>query len=432
MVDRMGRTNPDKKSGYRNGASPQATRASSQGGDTLTLGERIAWYRRRRGMTQEVLAGLAGGRTADWLSKVENNRMGIDRLSVLELIADALRIPLARLIEHGAVEPYTASHVRELDVSRLRDTLADYSHLTADEADAEGVDLDKLGAEIGEAWSAYQDSRYSRATRRLPDAITAARIAARSLSGRDAARARSQLAMAYQGAAMVLTKIGETDLAWLAADRGLAAAFEADDRLVLGSLYRSVAHCLLANGRLEAAVATIDNAAALLAPDARRGPDHLSIYGTLFLVGAMAAARNGDRREASRHLLQAGQIADLLGHDGNRMWTSFGPTTVRMHHVSAALELGDVETALAQGERLDTSALPVERRVRHKLDLARAHHARGQREPAETLLLDANELAPEQVGSHYITGVLLTTWVRSPRDATNLHVAALAERLGIV
>ena len=86
----------------------------------------------------------------------------------------------------------------------------------------------------------------------------------------------------------------------------------------------------------------------------------------------------------------------------------------------------------AQGERIDASALPVERRVRHKLDLARAHDARGHRDRAEMLLLDADELAPEQVGSHYITGALLNSWVRSPRDAPNRRLSQLAERLGIV
>jgi hypothetical protein len=40
-------------------------------GQHLTIGERVAWYRRRRGMSQEILAGLVG-RTVDWLSKVEN------------------------------------------------------------------------------------------------------------------------------------------------------------------------------------------------------------------------------------------------------------------------------------------------------------------------------------------------------------------------
>ncbi|WP_449488813.1 helix-turn-helix domain-containing protein [Streptomyces canus] len=43
----------------------------------LTIGERVAWYRRRRGMSQEVLAGLVG-RTVDWLSRAENNRMELE------------------------------------------------------------------------------------------------------------------------------------------------------------------------------------------------------------------------------------------------------------------------------------------------------------------------------------------------------------------
>ncbi len=426
MVERTSRTHPEKNSGFRALGSQIGGQPGGASDSALSLGECIAWHRRRRGMTQEVLAGLAGGRTADWLGKVERGSHVIDRLSVLELIADALRIPLARLIDRAGAEPPALS-TSELDIGPLRATLEDYAYLTADK-DFEPIDLDVLATEIGETWSAYQDSRYARATRRLPDAITRARVAARAAGGQEKPRAQAQLA----GAAMVLTKIGEADLAWLAADRGLAAAFAADDRLVLGSLYRSVAHCLLANRRLEAATATIDNAVGLLAPHSKLGPDHLSIHGSLFLVGAMAAAGAGDRREAGRYLAHAGRTADKLGHDGNRMWTSFGPTTVRMHHVSAALELGDVETALAKGERIDTSALPAERRARHKLDLARAHDVRGRREAAEALLLDANELAPEQVGSHYITAILVRAWVRSPRETPNRHVAALAERLGIV
>lgn len=39
-------------------------------GDPLTIGERIAFYRRRRGLSQATLAGLVGN-GEDWLSKVE-------------------------------------------------------------------------------------------------------------------------------------------------------------------------------------------------------------------------------------------------------------------------------------------------------------------------------------------------------------------------
>ncbi|WP_416382265.1 helix-turn-helix domain-containing protein [Nocardia transvalensis] len=63
----------------------------------LTIGERVAWYRRRRGMSQEALGGLVG-RTEDWVSRVENNRISLDRLSVIRLLADALDVSLGDLI----------------------------------------------------------------------------------------------------------------------------------------------------------------------------------------------------------------------------------------------------------------------------------------------------------------------------------------------
>jgi transcriptional regulator with XRE-family HTH domain len=45
--------------------------------EKMTIGERVAFYRRRRGLSQVVLAGLVA-RTEDWLSRVENNKIEID------------------------------------------------------------------------------------------------------------------------------------------------------------------------------------------------------------------------------------------------------------------------------------------------------------------------------------------------------------------
>ncbi|SCF88873.1 MULTISPECIES: hypothetical protein [unclassified Streptomyces] len=124
-------------------------------------------------------------------------------------------------------------------------------------------------------------------------------------------------------------------------------------------------------------------------------PTYRSIYSTLFLVGAMAAARIEDRATANTFLAEAEQTAQRLGHDANHMWTAFGPTNVAIHRVSTAMELGDVQIAVDQGPRVDTSTLPLERRVRRTLELARAYSAQNRTDEALVLVLDAEELAPE-------------------------------------
>src|SRR6266480_8121506 len=65
--------------------------------DNMTIGQRVAFYRRRRGLSQEVLAGLVG-KTAEWLRKVETNRAELDRLSVIRAVAKTLDVSLGDLI----------------------------------------------------------------------------------------------------------------------------------------------------------------------------------------------------------------------------------------------------------------------------------------------------------------------------------------------
>jgi transcriptional regulator with XRE-family HTH domain len=96
--------------------------------DTLSVGERIAWYRQRRGMSQEVLAGLVG-RTADWLSKIENNRIDLDRLSVLHSLASALDVTIGDLIGEPSLLDWSADSGRST-VPALRTALMDYRQIT--------------------------------------------------------------------------------------------------------------------------------------------------------------------------------------------------------------------------------------------------------------------------------------------------------------
>lgn len=400
----------------------------------LTIGERVAWYRRRRGISQEVLAGLVG-RTVDWLSKAENNRLELDRLSVIKSLADALDVTLGDLLAEPTLMEWTPESGTRT-VPALRSALMNYRQLTpilGVTTEGEPTPLDELSSNVSEVWDAYQDSRYGFATRRLPLLLADVLIAAQSYEGRDRERAYELAAMTYQGAAMVLTKLGETDLAWIAADRGLAAAQQSGNTMVTGSLFRSVAHCLLSNGRFDAAVQLVGDASDHLRPGlSDAGPEFLSIYGTLLLTGSMAAARADNRSTTQAFLAEADQAAQTLGLDANHVWTAFGPTNVAIHRVATAAELGDMQVAVDLGPQVDTSSLPTERRTRHNLEVARALSAHNRQDDALVKILEAEVWAPEQVRSHYLARELVLTWIRHQRGRPTRPLADLASRLHVI
>ena len=401
--------------------------------DTLTIGERVAWYRRRRGMTQEVLAGLVA-RTVDWLGKIENNRIAIDRLSVIRALADALDVSVGDLIAEPTLLEWADDSGR-VTVPALRAALMDYRQITRVliPAPSQGQpDLERLRGQVIGVWDAYQHSRYGFVTNRLPQLLSDVRTAEQYSEGGDQRRARDLLAMTYQAAATILTKLGESDLAWMAADRGLAAAQDSGSPVIVGSLFRSVAHSLLSNGRYAESVRLTNDAADFLLPGlATASPEYLSVYGTLFLAGAMGAARNEDRGTTEEFLREAHQTAVRLGRDGNHFWTAFGPTNVAIHRVSTAMELGDVQVAIDLGPRVNAAALPMERRVRHAIELARAYSAWNRRDEALSVLLDAEQLAPEQVRHHYISRQLVLGWIRQQRRKPKQQLADLASRLRV-
>lgn len=402
--------------------------------DTLSIGERIAWYRQRRGMSQEVLAGLVD-RTADWLSKIENNRIDLDRLSVLQSLASALDVTVGDLIGEPLLLNWSADSDRST-VPALHTALMDYRQIAPLLGGAPGGKppaLDALARNVGRVWDAYQDSRYGYVTSRLPSLLAEAQSAGRAYTGEGRERAKSLLAMTHQAAAVILTKLGETDLAWIAADRGLVTAQDSGNPVVVGSLFRSVTHSLLSNGRYAEAVQLTQDAATYLQPGlANATPEYLSIYGTLFLAGSMAAARNEDRASARTFLAEADDSARRLGSDANHLWTAFGPTNVAIHRVSTAVELGDLQVAVDLGPRVDVSALPVERRIRHRIEVARAYSAWNRRDEALTILLDAEQDAPEQIRHHFISRQLVLRWIRQQRGKPSHQLAGLAKRLHVV
>lgn len=249
------------------------------------------------------------------------------------------------------------------------------------------------------------------------------------MQGTERARAHRVLALSYQAAASVLTKAGEPDLAWIAAERGFNASESSGSPAVRGSLIRSVAFALHSTDRFEPAMRLVDASADSLYEGIEGNEPLLSAYGTLFLVGSMAAARFGDASRTADYLREANNAALRLGRDGNHLWTSFGPTNVAIHRVNTAAELGDFPTVLDSGFALRTTAVPAERRVRYMLDIARAQALTGKREAALGTLLTAERIAPEQVRQHYLSGRVVMSLIRSMPGKPSTELSKLAVRV---
>lgn len=396
----------------------------------LTIGERVSWYRRRRGLSQRVLADLVG-RTEDWLNKVENNRIQLDRLSVINTLARELDVTLADLLAESDLVDWSPDTGRRT-VPALREALLTYRQLIPRRSGSRELQApDALMNRVTAVWDAYQSSRFGFMTAALPRLIEDLAYAVDQYDGAEKIRCQRLLALSYQASTAVLTKIGEADLACVAAQRGYDLAEHAGEAVVLISLTRSVCHALLTAGRYGDAVAVVDDAATSVSGIASPSRAFTSVYGTMYLTGAIAASRADDRETTSAFLRQADSAAQRLGHDDNLMWTAFGPTNVAIHRVSTAMELGDVALALELGPQVDPSPLPVERQVRHRLEVARAHSARNDRDAAIGLVLDAEELAPEQVRHHAMSRDLVLTWMRRSKGTLGGDLAGLAERLNV-
>lgn len=393
----------------------------------LTPGEKVAYYRRRRGMTQEVVAELVG-KTTSWIEKIESGRANLQMLPNIASLAEVLDISPFELLPDDIVQ--VDANTRGRSVPALRKQLLSYRFVNPRylENQAEPMSLPDLTAAVANIWTAYQASRFgfviAELHRLLPPALATTR------DGQDD-DAVVQMAYLYQVASCVLTKVGEADLAFICADRGEQLVQATADNAARVSVQRTIAHALLSNAQYDDAMAVIDQTLASVTARTET-PQLLSAVGTTHLVGAMVSARMHNRRTAQDHLARAEQAAAALGSDGNFLWTAFGPTNVAIHQVAVAAELGDYQRAAHLGQQVDASPMPMERQVRHRLEVARALHFQRRQPDALALVLDAETRAPEQVRRHYMTHTLLHEWVRSRRVAPSPELHGLARRAGVL
>jgi transcriptional regulator with XRE-family HTH domain len=298
---------------------------------------------------------------------------------------------------------------------------------------AQEPDLKALAEAASSARRQYQACGYSELTRTLPQLLTDLDAACRSLDGAARSRALALCADAYHVAAGLLLKLGDQGLAHLAADRSMRAARTSGDPVTVGASARIVTHALMSGGHLAAAVWTARSHAEDLDRGARTyTPESLSVYGSLLLRGAIAAAQNGDRPAAHDLLAEADQAAQRLGADANHRWTAFGPVNAKLHRVNIAVTLGDAGTAVDVAHGTDLRAIAItERKASLLIDVARAFLQWGRHDRAYLSLRAAEQLAHEEVAGRPSVRRLVGDLATSAPPAVRRDAEQFASQIGI-
>jgi transcriptional regulator with XRE-family HTH domain len=232
----------------------------------VTFGEQIRDLRLARGMSQSDLAAelnrISGWDTVtrQYVSRWESGKRH-PRPELRRHLAQALGVPVSDLADMNrrtllaaAIPLFDAAHIKP-----IRDALHAIDAVTGiyGSPAAGVVSVGQIERDTAVLCDCFQQSRYAELVNRLPKLLSDAQLTARAVDGTQRDRARAATSTAYQVAASTLWKFGQSDLAWLAAERGFRIAEGLGDPLLLSNGARRLARGLMATGHHREAVRLI-------------------------------------------------------------------------------------------------------------------------------------------------------------------------------
>lgn len=394
-------------------------------GSRATIGERIAQLRGTR-LTQTALAHAAGV-SVDLIRKLEQGRRHTASIASLQRIARALDVDAGELLSKTQPLPAPDEHSGAVAIRRA---LTNVDDLVGDEPDLEPLTLAAGRRAVTYGWGAYWSGAYDQLGQLLPGAIARLRATVREVPADQRAVARDLAAQMHQLAACTLVHLGYPDIAHHALRDALTLAADGADPLRPAALRGSLAWVLLTQGRYAEAHRLATASAAGLGPTGASALHTWSLYGSLLLGGATAAARAGDRPLAEVLLDEARGAAERTG-DRNDYETAFGPDQVLMQTVDVEVVTENYGAALHAGRRMPPgTSLPVAARARHLSDLALAHTRLGHDGAALDVLLTMEQLAPAWM--RYQTQPRQIVRELRERAAYPPRLTDLARRMGLV
>ncbi|MEU7901880.1 helix-turn-helix transcriptional regulator [Actinoplanes sp. NPDC049118] len=385
------------------------------------IGARVRVWRRRRGLSQAALAGLAG-LSQGYLSQIEAGLRGVERRSTLVSIASALDVSAADLLGQTG-DPADPLRVKASEaVAAIRVALVE---LEAGEIGEPRCGAQEMGHAVERAMRLRQNSDYLTLAPLLPALL-------RDAAGHPGTDALTRIA--YE-TSVCLRNLGYRDLSWPAAKLAVNAARELGDPAWIGAADFVYALSL----PLEAASVSrrVSERSLVALQGAAGDPNVRQMLGQLHLSAALSSAVDKHAATAEAHLAEAEREAATLGDpdDGKGFNLSFfGPTNVRLWKMSLFTELGDYGKAIELAGGIPVDKLSVaNRRQSYYVSLGRSLAYSGRRDKEALIALArAERAAPASFRLNPITRDVVSTMVtRARRRAVAEDLLAMARRLGI-
>jgi transcriptional regulator with XRE-family HTH domain len=405
-----------------------------QAQDQMTTGRRVARARRRKEWDQATLAREMG-RSVSWVTKVENDRLPLDRASVTARLAEVLAVEVPELTG----QPYRhetadldSGHaaIPDLRLALQQATMPGGAILLGHH---EPWPLPVLAGKVAYAEELRQDAEFSMLGGILPQIITdlVFHTSDDGVNARDAAE--ELMLRACHMARVTANLLGHHDLGWTAVQRELIAA----DRVGAPELVAASAWDLCGVWLHEAALDSAKSAALAALDDIDQ---HMSsgdarlqaLWGALHLRAAVAYSRLLDSGEAEGHLGEAERIATRLPVKGNVFQTQFNRVNTRIHAMEISLELGRPRDAVSRIERVSVAEITSGERQAHYWTCRAAGMAMNRKDDkAVDALLTADRIAPQHVRNRPLVRNLVRDLRSNGRHSRGREMRALATRMGL-
>lgn len=397
------------------------------------IGQRVRVIRRRRGLSLDAAAGLAGI-SKPYLSLLERGERRFERRGLLEDIAQALGCAVIDLTGQPYVPGDRVSAEALATLPPI--SVALYDATLDDVPDLPTRPVDELAAMARKANEHSANSRYSVAGHALGDLLVELHIHAVTGDGDSRRAALAALVEACFVAAGNARSLGNYDLAVIAARRGQDAARHLGNAALSAFAATTSAGTLSRLGARRRAQRVAETALSIVdgADPGAGDTAEAESAGMLHLTSAQMAAKNHDADQAATHLRAASELAERTG-ERNAMQFSFGPANVQAWSLSVAVELGRgpqrAET-ITRVSGYDDDLVTADRKAALHFDLARAYaQAEGFRDGDAVRHLDlADRIAPQRIRHDPVSRELVAVLdMRAKRRAWELE--GLKHRLAV-